>query len=416
MTTVGGCSASLGGCSASRIRTSSCLIVACALLFAFGASARGQGLDELIAGGASSVGTLICDMTGEPGPSDRWEMPVETPSRPFVGFNEDVVAGVHGVTPVEYVGHVKTIGGNAIRTNIDWRNAEPKRDCWDDQWWSNWRELYAAAITRGVRPVFIIGSAPDWARGEAAERACKGFANCSFPPSKQMNEEWKEFAAEVATRFPQALIEIWNEPNLRSMWSSASGPNPERFAELVVLADEAIEAASPETETVLGGLLGVRRPRGTGGGMPLREFLTRAYAADASIAGRSDYLGLHPYTTRARIGRKSAFRQSLRIMRMIRDRNGDPAPILITEFGVSTASPTVDETRQTMTLDRVHDLLLAAPDVAGVIYHRVIEPRDTTDDPLEIGYAWLRYGSTPPEPRPVYCRFARRAGNSYRGC
>jgi hypothetical protein len=198
------------------------------------------------------------------------------------------------------------------------------------------------------------------------------------------------------------------------MWSN--GPNPERWAELVVLASSAIEAGSPGTEVIAGGLLGIRSTKGPGLEVSLREFLARAYAATPTIEGHVDYLGLHPYTTRGRIGRKSAFRRAFHDMRAIRDANRDPTPILVTEFGISTNSPGVDEQRQLALLDRVHDTVLAAPGVAGIVYHRVIEPRDTTDDPQEIGYAWLRHGRTPPEPRPVFCHFAARADRGYLGC
>lgn len=386
--------------------------VAASLAGATGGTAEAQELvpPDLF----DSVDTLICNSTPEQ--VDRWESPQPIPQEPFLGFNEDAVAGVHGIAPTDYAGHVRTIGGNAIRTNLDWRNAEPKRDCWSQEWWAHWRDFYAATLSRGVRPIFVIGAAPEWARNPTApERNCKSYAGCVFPPRREMDPEWTEYAAEVARRFPEALIEVWNEPNLGSMWSS--GPNPERFAELVVLAHDAIKTVNPETRVILGGLLGVVRTQRPGQQtMALREFLARSYDANPSIQGSFDYLGLHPYTTQARVGKKSLFGRTLRTTRIIRDARGDPAPILVTEFGISTATPNVDEERQTRVLDRAHRRMAAAPDVAGVLYHRVVEPRDTTDDAMEIGYAWLRHGRNPPEPRPVYCHFAALAGNSYAGC
>jgi hypothetical protein len=382
-----------------------------ALVLSPGAS--GQDLISGVAPTFESAETLVCNTTTQP--SEHWEMPGPMPSEPFIGFNEDAVAGVHGIAPVDYVGHVRTIGGNALRTNLDWRNAEPKRDCWSQEWWAHWRDFYAAAINRGVRPVFIISAAPDWARNQSnSERDCKGFAGCVYPPTRAMDAEWAEYAKEVAWRFPDALIEIWNEPNLS--WGWAPKPNPERWAELVVTAYDAIKSVSPETKVVAGGLMNSRLSDGPERSVGIREFLARAYDADPSIEGHFEYLGLHPYTSRARVGKKSTFVRAFRHMRAVRAVNGDSAPIMVTEFGISTFTPNVDEDRQTRILDRVHSRLATWPDVAGVIYHRVIEPRDTTDDPREIGYAWLRHGRTPPEPRPVYCHFAARAGNSYSGC
>jgi hypothetical protein len=59
-------------------------------------------------------------------------------------------------------------------------------------------------------------------------------------------------------------------------------------------------------------------------------------------------------------------------------------------------------------------------DVSGVVFHRLIEPADTSGNEWELGVAWLRYDADrnppPPPPREVYCRFAAGAGHSYPGC
>jgi hypothetical protein len=343
---------------------------------------------------------------------------------PILGFNEDAVGGIHQVAPEQYVGLVRAIGGNTIRTNLDWRLAEPQQDVWGERWWERWQELYDASIERGVTPTFIIGFAPSWARGTVV--GCgdglapslahdPGFGACELPPRQTMDIEWAEYAAEVARRFPEARIEVWNEPNTDDYWRPE--PDPERYAELLTLAYHAIKAVSPDTEVVLGGLLNVRRTNPWKGEVSVRDFLSVAYSTLPSIEGKADYIGLHPYPSGAAVGLGTRFRAAFSDVRSVRNSFGDSTPILVTETGVSTADLVIArERRQASAAERIQRYIDSSPDVAGVMYHRVVEPRDTSTSEREHGYAWLEYGSAPLEPRPVFCRFVRTAGRSYPRC
>ena len=213
------------------------------------------------------------------------------------------------VAPDQYAGLVRAIGGNTIRTNLDWRLAEPEQDVWAERWWTRWKELYDASLARGVTPIFIIGFAPSWARevvvgcgnGLGASLAHDpGFGACELPPRPTMDIEWAEYAAEVARRFPRARIEVWNEPNTDDYWRPA--PDPKRYAQLLTLAYHAIKAVSPRTEVVMGGLLNVRRTDPVKGETSIRDFLSVAYSSLPSIEGSADYIGLHPYPSGATVG------------------------------------------------------------------------------------------------------------------
>lgn len=341
-----------------------------------------------------------------------------------LGFNDDAVNGMHQVSPDQYVGLVRAAGGNALRTNLDWRLAEPEQDVWAEVWWAGWQELYELSLERGVTLVFIIGFAPSWARelgtGCAGPVIASlthdpGFGACELPPRPAMDLEWAEYAAEVARRFPKAIIEVWNEPNTDDYWRPA--PDPKRYAELLTLAHHAIKAISPRTRVTMGGLLNVRRSDPVKGEVSVKEFLSIAYSSLPSVEGSADYIGLHPYPSGAYVGIGSRFRQAFADVRAVRDTHGDDTPILVTETGVSTADLLfAPERRQARAIERIQTIVDAMPDVAGVIYHRVVEPRDTSTSPREHGFAWLRYGSPPLEPRPVYCRFVAAAGRRYPGC
>jgi hypothetical protein len=339
------------------------------------------------------------------------------------GFNEDAVAGAHGVSPGHYSWLVRTAGGNAIRTNLDWRLAEPRPDEWSEPWWGHWNELYEAALARGVRPIFVIGFAPPWAAEvgvdcdppNALPLIHTPRAPCEVPPRRGMDLEWVQYATEVARRFPRATIEVWNEPNTDDFWRPA--PDPRRFAELLTLAYHAINAVSPSTQVVSGGLLNVRRTDPLKGEVSVRDFLSVAYSSLPSIEGSADYIGLHPYPVGAFVGPGSRFRRAFSDVRRVRDAHRDRTPMLVTETGVSTADLLIArERRQAAAIERIHAAIAAMPDVAGVVYHRVIEPRDSSRNPREHGYAWLRFGEHPLEARAVYCRFAAAAGHAYPGC
>jgi hypothetical protein len=343
-------------------------------------------------------------------------------AREYLGFNEDAAAGVHRVSPDQHAALVRSIGGNAIRTNLDWRLAEPWPDVWSEAWWDEWDVVYDTALARGVTPIFIIWFAPPWASD--ARVSCPTTpvlvllhepTACEVPPRPAMDLQWTEFASEVARRFPRATIEVWNEPNTDDYWRPA--PDPKRYAELLTLAYHAIKAVSPRTEVVSGGLLNVRRTDPLKGEVSVRDFLSLAYASLPSMEGQADFIGLHPYPSGASVGIGSRFRRSFADVRSVRDAHGDATPILVTETGVSTADLLLaPERRQASAIARIHEYVTGLPDVAGVIYHRVVEPRDSTQNPREHGYAWLRFGDSPLEPRPVFCRFVAYAGRGYPGC
>ena len=55
-------------------------------------------------------------------------------------------------------------------------------------------------------------------------------------------------------------------------------------------------------------------------------------------------------------------------------------------------------------------------DVPMMLFHRLLDPSDSTADPNEIESSWLAPGAYPPAPRPVYCSFVTLLGGSYPGC
>jgi Cellulase (glycosyl hydrolase family 5) len=350
----------------------------------------------------------------DPGGNERARVSLPPPTGKHLGFNEGVWGVAREVEPADFVEIVDTAGGNLIRTPLDWRHAEPVEDVWSGYWWPRWRELYDAALERGVTPLFTIAMAPPWAWEQGQAGCAPIFGRCELPPADtpRMNAEWAEFAAEVARRFPKAILEVWNEPNYTLFWDS--GPAPERWAELQVLAYDAIKEVDRSITVISGGL--TFPPQTDSTGMTVPEYLSRAYAADPSIAGHMDAIGIHPYPYDNAFGADTLFAQSMHQVRSVRRAQGDSStPLFITEFGVSTGAPEHHTERQrAAAVLRLYRRAITMPDVEGVVFHRLVEPEDSNE--WEVGSAWLRNGSPPLEPKRAYCTFVEQAGNSYAPC
>ncbi len=364
-------------------------------------------LGILIAILPASASALIAP---DPGGDPTARVPLPPPGK-YMGFNDDSISDLHGLTEVDYAELSRTAGGNLIRASFDWRSAEPTDDYWRIGAWSAAQDLYDRALERGMTPLFTVGFAPTWARDEAG-KLC-GTA-CRLPPSRAMDGEWAEFVGRVAEQFPQAIIEVWNEPNLANFWGS--GADPQRYAELLDVAHDAVKAASPST-MVLGGALSNRQVT-SGGHMAIGEFLSRAYSAAPSIAGNMDALSFHPYPESALLGLNTLFAKSFNDVRATRNAYGDSAtPLFVSEVGLAVSGlTTVTEQVQADAMLSMYRRVMTMPDVLGIVFHRLIEPADTTQNAFELGSGWLRYGSSPPAPRAVYCTFVREAGNTYPGC
>lgn len=105
---------------------------------------------------------------------------------------------------------------------------EPWRNGWSNHTWSRFDDFYSRARAAGLTPIMNLAFAPTWAR-DLLGRLCGALSSeCLYPPRPGMDGEWGEFAAEAARRYPAAIFEIWNEPNLpgSACRTSSSGRTP----------------------------------------------------------------------------------------------------------------------------------------------------------------------------------------------
>ena len=344
-------------------------------------------------------------------------MDVPPPHTAF-GFNEN--ADVGGFDPAEVAQAAHAAGASARRFTVDWRGVEKSRDVWDEDGWGYADAAYRATLAAGMTPVIDFGFAPQWAREAGAAQACADFYACRYPPADDMDDEWVEFAAEVARRFPRAVLEVWNEPNLAIFWRPQV--DPERFAELQALAYTAIKDVDPSITVLAGGLSAVQPP-GTalvGAGpadLPLREYLARSY--DAGLGAHMDALSFHPYPFGNEMGAGSVFAAAFDDVRAVAAANDDPdAALWVTETGVPSAGRyAVSESEQKALLLRLYRRLATMSDVDGFLFHRLFPPETDSPGSDEWGYA-LASGGGPggTSPKPAFCTLVTAAHRSFAGC
>lgn len=351
------------------------------------------------------------------------------------GLNDDVIDFSHSQGPLAYARYLDSAGANAVKTTLEWWRLEPVQDELRTRRIQVWTDVYDAMRAKGITPIFILTSAPMWARENPESQTCEA---CRYPPRAEMDGEWAEFVAWVATRFPESIIQVWNEPNLRSWWGYQS-PDPARYAELAAVAYDAVQQVetslsapgAPVEIPVLGpGLANAQTTDSTH--MAMREFLAAAYADTANpLADHTDGVSVNLFPHSMAFGANTLLAESFEQIRAARAEAGDTDPIYITETGLQAGyGAPFNEFQRMDAVARLYNRLLTMSDVGGVIFHRIVEPRDTvpletpTWGPWENGLAWMHY-SAPDDPdnpqtqadvlRPklVYCRFsdkARQAG------
>jgi hypothetical protein len=339
-----------------------------------------------------------------------------------------VLYGFNTYTNDRTVGLQQKTGSTVFRQIVPWDRVEPIENGWN---WTEFDIEYETAIKAGFRPLIIATAAPCWARGSTD---CAGSA-ITGPPDVAHDARWREYIRRLAARYPRALgIEIWNEPNLRSVWWPR--PDPARFAELLAQAYATIKALDPKMMVISGGLL-AHGSEGVGqGGMGDLTFMRGMMQAGAGT--NMDALGVHPYPLETTPdGKPSRWNPDVAVrtmgqLRGIAAEFGVKKPIWITEVGESTATQagfpaaiTPDE--QARDLKNLMRYAVLARDIDVVIIHTLGDaPRDAgqnlIDNALQpaigisIFYNGVNSGfgvfDSADRPKPAACVLSRALGGT----
>jgi hypothetical protein len=127
---------------------------------------------------------------------------------------------------------------------------------------------------------------------------------------------------------PIRVWQLWSEPNLRYFWRPF--PSPKEYAAVLQLGGDAVHAADPGAEVVIGGLMPGRGPNS----IRQRDFLTQLYQTPG-IKESFDGVAIQPFSRKPR-----SIRRRVKKIRRTTQAFGDGAvPLWITEFGWSNKGP-----------------------------------------------------------------------------
>jgi hypothetical protein len=311
------------------------------------------------------------------------------------GFNNNAVS-FGQATAEQAASAIAAAGGTIDRVQIRWSDLEPRPG---ERHFQTFDAIYESDLRHGVRPLFILGTAPAWATDEECATAPQP---CLAAPAADHYDEAAATAAAIARRYPDAAgIEVWNEPNTPYFWAPA--PNPHEYSELLAVVHAAVEHAAPAMPIVGGGA-----SSGTGGGPPGHidgpDFAS-ALVAEGALKNM-DALSVHAYAEQSDPSGQSAVANVEAVRSAI---GGATEPIWVTETGVSTTGPAaVSDEAQALALLRVSELLPEVPGVEMVLVHTLVENSQGDESP-ETGFGVLRPDL---QPKPGYCVLAESWGGN----
>jgi hypothetical protein len=300
-------------------------------------------------------------------------------------------------------------GARVVRVLVRWAFVQPSGPT---EWTWDTSDSYVAALrARGIRPLFVVTSAPDWALDPADH--CGGPVHLNLcPPARAHLAEWAAFIQRLLRRYAGARpygLEVWNEPNFVVDWKSVRGIDPKRYAQMLHVAARAVRDVAPDVPVVLGGLALVGDDPANLAVSPAR-YLRRLKGL--GIAGDFDALGVHPYPRpdaqhpAPATGRVEDTLAKVR--RAAAQAFGRDIPLWITETGYATppsGGGEVDEAGQASGLLSLYDRAAKDPDVKLFLVYRL---RDPVNVPPADAYGVLRGDWSP---KPAYCRLAEAFGS-----
>jgi len=335
----------------------------------------------------------------EPGPRPQTKLPLGAKHDLVYGFNDNSVArGL--LTPESESALAARAGAEVVRLTLDWRAVEPSADAYD---FSTADATYRALRRRGIRPLWVVAFAPDWARDQ--DPPCP--ADCRAPPARSHEREWDELLALTAKRYPRSAgIELWNEPNYANFFFPEV--DVKRYARLQRRGYKAVKRARPRMPVFNGGLANFLEA--APGQVPIGRFLSDLYEHGGKQT--MDALSIHIYPGDPR---RSAVRTSLGTVIAARDAAGDSRrPMWVTETGASTRNERSDlrwsESGQAAELGRIRDLLSRVRGVKAMLVHTLVDEPGAPNR-TEAGFGVARAGGAA---KPAFCRLARFEGK--RGC
>jgi hypothetical protein len=173
--------------------------------------------------------------------------PTATMEEPLMHFGVNM-----GSSSPQALQLAREAGAEWVRTSVSWAKVEPTNMDLTNPANGNWSDSWIGALTEeGFRILVLVWKNPSW----AADTSCG-------PLYPGMLEEFGEFLTALVTRYGQPPYnvkywELYNEPDIKHAglgegFGGCWGSNGAEYAEMLVVADEAIHGADPEAKVLLG--------------------------------------------------------------------------------------------------------------------------------------------------------------------
>ncbi len=309
----------------------------------------------------------------------------------------------------------RSLGATVMRMMVPWEAIETAPGRFN---WTTYDQNYRTIVAGGLRPSVVPVGSPCWARPSVT---CND-AQYPGPPDPSYDAAWIDFVHRVTARYPESIgIEVWNEPNLLSMfWPRV---DPVRYTQLLKEAYGAIKSVNRAMPVVSGGLAPAPIQQRKSFIEGDQIFLAAMYAAGAGSA--IDAIGAHPYPIHSSpdgtsstwdpplmeqmLARLRAARASApSVARHLFAAAVTPLPIWITEVGESTTTQggfplPVSPARQATDLVAMLKQAKADHDIPVVIVHSLLDQGAGYNDPYNGVLAGFGAFTSNATPKPAAC-------------
>jgi len=313
--------------------------------------------------------------------------------RPLIGYNEIFIPNND---PNRLLAES---GASFVRVAINWSTAEPQPGRLD----LTRADIVAEQLDDlGLKPLWVLTSAPCW----AAEVPCSK-PRPSVAPAAEHLDDYAEFAAAVAERYPDALgIEVWNEPNIPNFWRPV--PDAQRYRELLSLTADRVHESGSEVPVVMAGPSPTTAEQVAEDPMKIQfaEFIDEVMSG--SDRPDVDAIGAHPYSLLQRDA--DPVEKTIELFDQARDaaeRAAPGIPVWVTEVGLTTAGRyAVGAPEQARGLERIIGSF-AGDGVPVIAIHRFF---DQANPPFEFEAGFGVVAADQATRKPSFCAVARAAG------
>ena len=266
--------------------------------------------------------------------------------RDYYGINFQQLRELPPSERSKHLSRIAELGIHDIRVGFAWPRIEPLPPAGGRhqyRWDALDGEIRALARHR-IRAQANITQTPRW----DADTSIIGAINCNHSSSWAPLDigPYGPLVKAVAQRFgrdgtfwkanpglpkePITRYEIWNEPNLRGGW--CPNPQPERYADMFMIAANAIRSVDPHAEVVTGGVAPPAKENKHY--LAISDFMGRATARQPGLVRKASGAAVHIYPATGgakQLDRLVWFRDQLR-------QGGIPnqMPMLINEIGWPT--------------------------------------------------------------------------------